>query len=193
MLVLSQRLQHAPLMSLQTGGRIGETSEPIIDPRRLHIIAFYCEGQLLDNSPAILHTADIRELSDIGIIINGSEDIMSPEGLVRLEEIIDFEFKLMGIEIVSEHGEKLGVVENYAVDSLTFLIHKLHVKRPLLKSFNTSELLIDRSQILEVTNTKIIVNSATVTENSAEHQPVQPFVNPFKKPQAEASKSKGSA
>ncbi len=189
MLVLSRRLLGTPIMSLQTGSQIGKTDEPIIDPRRLHIVAFYCVcgGLKLDGGqPAILHTSDIRELSDLGIIINSSDDIMAPKELVRLSEVIEFNFKLRGIAVVTEHGEKLGTVEDYTTDSLTFLIHKLHVKRPLLKSFNTSDLIIDREQILEVSNQRILVRSATIKSDAkAAAQPLSAFVNPFRKPQAE--------
>lgn len=192
MLILSKRLLGVPLMSLQTGSKIGQTADPIIDPRRLHIMAFYCEGPMIDTEPAILHSNDIRELSDIGIIIDSSDNIMSPNDLVRLQEVIDFHFSLIGIQVVTDRGHKLGTVEDYATDALTFLIQKLHIKRPFLHSIHSSSLIIDRNDILEVTNSKIIVKSATVKEShtQAVGETMQQLANPFRKPQAEISKSR---
>lgn len=172
-------------MSLQTGSEVAETGEPIIDPRQLHIVAFYCEGPTLDNHPSILHTEDIRETSDIGIIIDDSDDLMSPDGLVRLQEILDFKFKLLGLPVVTEHGQKLGTVGDYAVDTVSFLIHKLHVKQSLLRSINSAELIIDRNQIIEVTNKHIVVKSAVVEaeERATGTAQIVPsaLANPFRK------------
>lgn len=186
MFVLSQRLVGVPLMSLQTGSQVAETGEPIIDPRQLHIVAFYCEGPNLDSHPSVLHTEDIRETSDIGIIIDDSDKLMSPDGLVRLQEIIDFNFNLLGLPVLTEHGQKLGTVGDYAVDTVGFLIHKLHVKQSLLRSINSAELIIDRNQIIEVTNKHIIVKSAVVDAEERATQPAQivptALANPFRKP-----------
>ena len=185
MFVLSTRLLKVPVMSIQTGSPIAYTVEPIIDPRKLHIVAFYCEGSKLTEGANILHTNDIREVSDIGFIVNGSDDIMDGDGLVRLQEIIDYNFELLGIPIYQDQGGKLGTVSDYIVETESFFISKLHVRRPLLKSFSTSELIIDRAQIIEVTNKRIVVKSAVVKEDQATEATSQQitFNNPFRKPQ----------
>src|SRR4051794_26876902 len=59
MLLPRDRLLNLPIMSLQTGTQIGLAVRHIVDPRRLNIVAFYCEGPLIDFNPAILHTSDI--------------------------------------------------------------------------------------------------------------------------------------
>lgn len=189
MLVYSARLQQLPVLSLQTGSPLAVTSEPIIDPRRLHITAFYCEGPLLDVEPAIIHTDDVREFSDLGLIVNDSEDIMSPEGLVRLQEIIDFNFTFIGMKVVDDRNTKLGKVEDYVTDTDSFLIQTFVVKRPLLRSFNEAKLVIGRNQIAEIKNDVIIVKSPTLKEPAkAATAPQTEFENPFRqktKPQTE--------
>lgn len=190
MLVYSDRLHDIPVLSLQTGSPLAITSEPLIDPRRLHVIAFYCEGPLVDIKPAVLHTADIREFSDIGIIVDGSDDIMSPEGLVRLQEIIDFNFSLIGMKVIDNHQKKIGKVYDYTVETESFIIKKLSIKRPLLQSLNDAELLIDREQIIEITSDTIIVRAPSVEVRHTEAIQQQ-FVNPFRKsdPQTEGHPS----
>lgn len=190
MLVYSDRLNNVPVLSLQTGSPLATTSTPLIDPRRLHVIAFYCEGPLVDVQPAVLHTTDIREFSDIGIIVDGSDNIMSPEGLVRLQEIIDFDFPLIGMKVIDNHQKKIGKVYDYTVETESFIIKKLSIKRPLLQSLNDTELLIDREQIIEITHDTIIVRAPSVEVRHTEaiqHQ----FVNPFRKtdPQTEGHPS----
>jgi len=169
-------------MSLQTGTQVGMAVRHIIDPRRLNIIAFYCEGPLIDFNPAILHTSDIREFSSLGLIVDGADDIMPPDDLVRLKEILDYDFSLEGMQVVEEGGHKLGKVGGYTIDSDSFFIVKLQVKPTLLQSFGQAELLVDRTQIREINDRQIIVRRATVDNAQKVQFASMPSIeNPFRK------------
>ncbi len=170
-------------MSLQTGTQIGTAVGHIVDPRRLNIVAFYCEGPLIDFSPAILHVTDIREFSSIGLIVDSADNLMPPDDLVRLKEILDYHFELEGKQVIEENGHKLGKVGSYTVESESFYIMKLQVKPTLLQSFGQSELLIDRTQISEINDRQIVVRRATVhdEEKTARFAPIPPIDNPFRK------------
>jgi sporulation protein YlmC with PRC-barrel domain len=169
-------------MSLQTGTQIGMAVGHIIDPRRLNIIAFYCEGPLIDFTPAVLHTTDIRELSSIGLIVDSADNIMPPDDLVRLKEILDYHFDLEGKQVVEEGGRKLGRVGSYTIDSESFFIVKLQVKPTFLQSFGRAELLIDRTQISEINDKQIVVRRATIKDEApAPFAPLPTIDNPFRK------------
>ncbi len=179
MLVYSNNLFNVPVLSLQTGAVLAHTGQPIIDPRRLFIVAFYCDGPLLDDHPSVLHVSDIREFSDIGMIVNHSEDLMPPGGLVRLQEVINFNFQLIGRTVIDTARSKLGTVEDFATETSNFMIKKISARRPLLKSFSTSKLLIDRQQIVEVSNDYIVVRHELAKPEPALSR-LKPPVNPFR-------------
>jgi len=181
MLLPAHRLTDIPVMSLQTGTEIARIGEPIIDPRQMTIVAFYVDGKALDEHPSILHVSDIRELSDIGMIVDDSDKLMSPEGLVRLQQIIDFHFKLIGIKVIDEHGRKLGKVGDYVIEPATYTIQQLYTEQSLLKSFSTMSNVIHRSQIVSVTNDHITVSSPTVEDKAPVRAKPEAFVNPFRK------------
>jgi len=169
-------------MSLQTGTQVGSAVGHIIDPRRLSIVAFYCEGPLIDFTPAILHIADIREFSSIGLIVDGADNIMPPDDLVRLKEIMDYKFEIEGKQVVEDGGHKLGKVSGYTVDSESFYVVKLQVRPTFLQSFGQAELLIDRTQIREINDKQIIVRRATIQEEErARFSPMPNLENPFRK------------
>lgn len=199
MLLPRERLLNLPVMSLQTGTQVGTAVRHIVDPRRLNIVAFYCEGPLVDFNPAILHVSDIREFSSIGLIVDSADNIMPPDDLVRLKEILDYNFELDGKQVIEEGGHKLGKVGGYTVDSESFYIVKLHVRPTLLQSFGRAELLIDRTQIREINDKHIVVQRAALehTEKSR-FAPLVPIDNPFRKatrgiPEAHGAKKKGPA
>ena len=165
----------------------------IVDPRRLNIVAFYCEGPLIDFSPAILHTTDIREFSSIGLIVDSADNLMPPDDLVRLKEIMDYHFDLEGKQVVEEGGHKLGKVGGYTVDSESFYIVKLHVRPTFLQSLGRAELLIDRTQIREINDKQIVVRRATVQDEERSRFATLPSIdNPFRKTQHSIPEAHGS-
>lgn len=178
MLILKQGVVGVPIMSLQTGEEIARTESPIIDPRQLVIMAFYCEGPRLDFHPSVLHTDDIREISELGFIVNSADALMSPEDLVRLKEVIGLKFRLDDKPVVDEDGNKLGKVHDYGLDNRTFQIMQIRVVPPLWQALQTTELIIGRNQIIEVTDSEIVVRSPSerATEAAAE-----PLTNPFRR------------
>lgn len=187
MLLPIKRLLDAPIMSLQTGAELARTTSPIVDPRKMTIVAFYVEGKLLEASPSVLHVIDIRELSDIGMIIDDSDKLMSTDGLVRLQEIIDYDFELIGVQVVDEQNHKHGKVSDYAIDPESYTIQQIYTEQSLIKSLSNVSNVIHRSQIISVTNERIVVKSPTVPAEEVEAANLsRAFVNPFRaKPQQE--------
>lgn len=188
---MRDRLLNMPLMSLQTGTEVGRTVSTVIDPRNLSVVAFYCEGPGINFHPALLHTGDIREYAGIGLIIDSADIIMPTDDLVRLKEILSYNFKLEDKLVVDDHGHKVGKVINYTTDTLNYLIVKLQVSPPFFQSFSSAEVIIDRSQIISINDKKIIVKAPTIKEQ-AKHSSVQHRTvvdNPFRKTHAQPEAS----
>lgn len=178
MLMLIERLMVMPVVSLQTGAPLADIDGPIIDPRQLHIVAFYCRGPRLAETPAVLHTDDIREVSNLGLLVDGAENIMSPSDLVRLQEIMSMHFSLEDKQVVDDTGRKVGKVASFVVETNTFYVVKLNIRPSLLQGFNTAERVIDRTQIVEITDDKIVVKAPTV--KAAQKKVATTLNNPFR-------------
>lgn len=190
MLLLGSRLIHSPVLSLQTGTELARTKTAIIDPRNLTIVAYELEGPLLDQSPSLLRIADIRELSDIGMIVDSSDEFVAPDDVIKLQQIYEYHFQLIGLHVVDDKHHKLGKVTDYTLEVGNFVIEQLNVKRPLLQSLNDSELLVHRSQIVEVTDTEIIIRAADIRPEPVRDAIRNSYANPFRSghsPQTEAS------
>lgn len=178
MLLSHERLINTPVMSLQTGAELARTSQLLIDPRNLIIVAYELTGAALNEHPSFLRPEDVRELSNLGLIVDSSEEFVGLEDVIRIKEVYDFNFNLIGLDVIDDRSKKIGKVQSYTTDAESFSIQQITVKRPMLKSFNSSELLIHRSQILEVTDTHITVQSATQKDSVKET--VREFTNPFR-------------
>lgn len=188
MLMLSQRLLEKPVMSLQTGAEIAHTKQTIIDPASLQIIGYYVESKIKKENSLILKTQDVREVSQVGFIIDSIDEILPEDDLMRIKEITKLNFELIGLSVIDEKKQKLGKVVDYGIDPRSFIIHQLHVKQPILKSFHVAELLINRTQIVEINDNEIIVKEASARDAEKSQIPIgsnTDFINPFRNPQAE--------
>jgi hypothetical protein len=144
MLQLSPRFYNCPVLSLRTGGVIAVAAEPIINPNNLKIEGFYCVDRFDKKISLILLYQDIREVIPQGIVVNDHEVLSQREDIIR-------------------HKNKIGRVNDFAVELETMFVQKLYVSQALRKSLSTSALSIDRSQIIEITDKKIIINDLAAT------------------------------
>ncbi len=185
MLLLGSRLAHTPIMSLQTGGRLAHTEKAIIDPANLKILAYEVVGPLLTETPAFIRTADIREYGRLGMIIDSTDELIGLSDVIHIKKIHDLSFSLIGMQVIDDHKHKLGKVDDYTLDTDSYVIQQLNVRRGFLKSLNDTGLLINRSQIVEINNSTIVVKSPTKKSAEPVMQAMRgEFVNPFRAPQS---------
>jgi uncharacterized protein YrrD len=184
MLVLGTRLNETPVMSLQTGTRLATTGTALIDPANLKIVAFELEGPLLHEKPSFLRVAEIREISGVGMIIDSSDDLIGLDDVIKIKALYELGFKLIGMNVIDEHKKKLGKVDNYTLETGSFVIQQLNVKRGILRGLTDTGLLIHRSQITEINDDAIIVKSTAkkITPEPVMQATRREYVNPFRQP-----------
>lgn len=157
MLQLSGLIVNRPVMSLRTGGQVATAMKPIINPNNLKIEGFYCIDRF-DNSQLILLCQDIRDTIPQGYVIDDHDVLAEPEELVRLKDVLKLQFELIGKPIQTVSKDKVGKVSDYAVESSSMYIQKIYAAQSIFKSLTGGSLSIDRSQINEITDRRIIIN-----------------------------------
>lgn len=166
MLQLSDSLINTPVLSLRTGGPVGTTIAAIINPNNLKIEGFYCTDRFSKNKLVLL-SQEIRDIIADGIVVNDHEAMSEPSELVRLKETIAMQFELLGKSVVTNNGKRLGKVNDYAVDTTSLYIQKLYVSQSIMKSLSGGQVSIGRSQIVEITHRKIVIQEPTIPVQNA--------------------------
>jgi sporulation protein YlmC with PRC-barrel domain len=156
MLQLSASLLNKPVLSLRTGGPVATAVMPIFNPNNLKIEGFYCDVPGSSNRLVLVYQ-DIREVSAQGFIVDDADVLIEPEELVRLKAILELNFELLGKQVCTQSKQKLGKVSDYAVETTTMYVQKLYVSQSLLKSFTGGSLSVDRTQVIEITNRRVII------------------------------------
>jgi len=189
MLLPGSQLIGTDVLGLQTGARLAEISDPVIDPANLKIMAYVLKGPLLSEHPSLILTNDIRELSSIGMIVDSSDEFIGVHDVIKIEKLHELQFNLLGMNVIDEKDHKLGKVNDYSIDSNSFVIQQLNVKRGVLKAFTETGLLIHRSQIVAINDRTIVVHTAEKKIEPVMQAERRTYVNPFRNssPQPENS------
>jgi|ERR1035438_9487894 hypothetical protein len=166
MLLLSETLLNQSILSLRTGSQIAQVFGFIINPDNFKVEGFYCHDRLSKQDLVLLYQ-DIRNIIGQGIIVNDHDVLSPPDILVRLQDILKINYLIIGKPVVTVSKVKVGKVKDFAIDSDTFYVQKIYVGQSIMKSFNSGQLSIDRSQIIEVTDSKIIIQELLKTDKSS--------------------------
>lgn len=172
-----------PILSVQDSGKIGTISNTIIDPDNLKIIAFRVHGAIGSDGGNILDARAIREYSQFGLVIDSTDELVKDDDIIKIKSVLELNFSLLGLKVETKKGSKLGKVLDFTVTEDNFSVQQIIVKRPTVKSFFDSELVIPRSEIVEITDYKIIVRDEekVIKERALKEDFVPNFVNPFRK------------
>ena len=170
MLLLSKSLYNRPVMSLRVGRPIAVAVEPIINPHNLKILGWWCKTPGATKQQVLL-SEDVREVMPDGLAINDVDALSHTDDLVRHNVILGLHFQLIDKKVKTKRS-KLGKVSDFAYDNQAMLIQKLYVARPLTKLLASEDtLIIDRNQIIEVTDRYILVRDADVKVTEEELAP----------------------
>jgi len=102
-----------------------------------------------------------------GIAIDGEHDLSAPAELVRHKEILDIKFQLIGKSVKTKR-RKIGKVNDFSYNDGMF-VQKLYVSTPIVKLLaSTDTHLIDRTQIIEITDNYILVSDTEVPAGAEE-------------------------
>ena len=175
------------------GGPIAWVDAEIVDPEKLKIVAFYVGGPAIQNDPEvgeILESRDVREFSNLGMIVDSEEVFVNQGDVAKLDKILSLNFSLIGLKVETKKGSKLGKIIDFVVDTETFMVLQLIVKRPLAKALLDPELTIPRKEIVEVNDYKIIVKDEEdkIRKKAVKEEFIPNFVNPFREPDFSASR-----
>ncbi|HVE81177.1 MAG TPA: hypothetical protein VNA68_03540 [Candidatus Dormibacteraeota bacterium] len=164
MYILAKQLKKLPVISLQTGQSIGLIDKPLINQDDLEVAALWCHASRFSRKKGIILIRDIRQFATDCIIIDSFDEIEDPNEIIRLHKVAEHDFEPIGKLVVNESGQQLGRVQDYTINLGSNLLQKLYVHQSLMKSLMFNNLVIDRTQIIDVSQKRFTVQDAIAPE-----------------------------
>jgi hypothetical protein len=152
------------VLSLRGGGKIAEVVGHLINPHNLRVDALWCY-RIGSKTPLLLLPVDIREISPRAVAVNDISSLSDPEDVVRLTSMIELHFSLVGKKVISGKIPR-GKITDYAVDRDSLVIQKIYVTPPVWGRFSTTQFLVDRSQVTEVTPHYVKIQGGDIKNTS---------------------------
>src|SRR3989338_5239790 len=159
MLKFFSELKGWEVASLRTQAKIAKVDDFLFDPRngRIPAVIVLPKGIIgLQNQPLLLPAEDILEWQNKLVFIQDEESLTPPKEIVRLKELVDDHFDLIGLRVVTESGQKIGQVEDYIVETNLLQINKLVVRRQLWWFFSFQEV-ISLKRVISMDEKQVII------------------------------------
>lgn len=159
MQLLATELIKSDILSLRHGGPIGVVDKILLNETnlRVRLLAVALSGE---KKLSYLQPNDIRLSENKKIIVDSEEVFTAKEDLIRDRTTIEQNITLFNLPVVTVSDKKLGRVEDFTFDNNGYLVTKLHVQASLLQNLVHHNLIIDRSDIVDIKPDKVIVRDA---------------------------------
>lgn len=162
MLQLSAKLFNTPIISIRTAGPVGTAIEPVINPNNLKIEGWYAVDRF-NGQKLVLPASEVREIMPDGLAVNDHDAMTEQSEMVRLQKIIQINFKLIGKTVMTEKRKKIGKVNDFAFDPTSLYIQTLYLTERGLKALAGNDRIIGRGQIVQISDKAIVVRDTDVT------------------------------
>ncbi len=156
MLFLNNYLLNKKILSIRDTMPIAFISKAICNPSNLKIEGFYCVD-LFSKETKVLLNQDIREFSKQGLIVNDQDSLTSFSELIRLKKVIELNYTLINKPVQTISKKRIGKIDDFSFDSEVMYVNKIYVYQSILKNFKGSVASVDRNQIIELTDHKVII------------------------------------
>lgn len=166
MYALASKLIGLPILSLQNAESITQVRSLIMEIKNLEVVALACDPRPRLGKRPVLLMRDVRQVAIDCLLVNTEDDLVEADEVVRLEPLLKRNFDPHGLNVVTELKRRVGRVEDYTINLETYHLQKLYVRQSILRSWMGSSLIIDRSQIIEVSEREIIVRDATIASRT---------------------------
>lgn len=147
---LYSRLIGLPIIVKADRRKIGRAVDVVIDPDKGHLVA------LAALRKQVVAPIDLLPFRDGFWEVREGDVLIDPEDLIRLNTISEKRRRLLAKTVMTKSGEELGYVRDMVLEMSTLSLVQIYVVKGFL-FWVTEKRLIDWKDILEITDTEIIV------------------------------------
>ncbi len=107
--------------------------------------------------PRFVSWSDIREVESGAVVINSKNDLCEIDEVIRVKEVIDKNFSLTGLPVITTDGNNIGNVYDYEID-----MEKKSLTKIFCRALLGRRHIISKSNIVRIEFEKVVVRSAVV-------------------------------
>lgn len=162
---LASQIIDGQLFSVHAGGKIADIIDILVRRKDLRIELLVVKP--VDNiKKQFVLSSDIRAYDKNRVIIDSYQEMSEADELIRHQDLIKDGGWLIGAKVETQSGKFLGKVLDFSVDTTHYYVNKLHIRATWPQRLIHERLIVDRSDIVDITKNKITVRDATIKAKS---------------------------
>lgn len=164
MLIQASNLYGQPIITDENKEQVGRVSGIIIDPENGRVLAFM--SNTLFQKPRVVAEQDVLDITRAGIIINDARAMISPSEIIKVEKVIKKKIQILGSSTITESKKKLGIVEDFVIETDTATIIKFYIKGGVF----APSLILSSDNVIKIIPGKIIFSNDVLEQGKAEQE-----------------------
>lgn len=126
MLITASNLIGKPIITAEEKEIVGNVFEIIVSPENGKVEAFLSKAMF--KKPHVVSEQDVLDVGKNGVIINDAQALILPSEIIKVNEIIKKKIKILNAKAVTKSKKKLGVVEDFVIETDTAQVVKFYIK-----------------------------------------------------------------
>lgn len=128
MFIEAKKIIGLSVAAIDEQAKVGTITDILVEPENGNVLGFLVSpGGLLSPKKA-LSIVDVTDWDPKGIVTRSVENLVPPQEIVRINEILQKRIQLLGMKAKTESGKNLGEVENFLIDSETQSVTKYYLR-----------------------------------------------------------------
>ncbi len=156
-----------PVLVKDDGKEVGKFRKFIINFENGRILGLLLSAGVLEKSP-VIKIEDVMSFGKDAIMIKNDEVIKPLKAIGIWKDLLAKKVKIKGNQVVTESGDKLGMVKNFEVDDVSYKLVRFYVSQGFLRDLFKGELIIPFDDIVSIGKDAIIVRDNVVKEKRDE-------------------------
>lgn len=128
MFIEAKKLIGLPIAALDTQSKIAEIQKILVDPNNGNVLGFLVSSGGIFAPKKVVSAIDIRDWDKNGLVIDSIDNMIEPNDIVRIKDVLDQKIDLLGMKAKTESGKNLGSIENFLIETETNCVIKYYLK-----------------------------------------------------------------
>jgi sporulation protein YlmC with PRC-barrel domain len=161
-----EHIKGLPVITVAEGTQVGKVDDLIVDPDRKAVSWLRLHtGGLVGGERMWVSVATVHGLAEPAVTINAQTDVRAPADAPEADTLVKARRGIIGTKVITENGERLGVVGDYEFAPDTFALTNLFLPpgMNILGQFMT----IPGDKVLTIGEDVIVVATDAVMQSAA--------------------------
>ncbi len=153
-----------PIILMDTGKEVMEISGVLIHRGQKKIAGFLVDEGGWFKGAKLVRYRDVHKIGKDAVLIRNKDKIALSTTFPELENIIEERYNIFDLEVIDDHGNKLGFIKDIGFDGRNGVIKLLEISGGIIEDVVSGRWIIPLSEDISLHTEKILVPSEYILE-----------------------------